>query len=28
VCFNRDDSGKIKELKWKGINFELTGIRQ
>ncbi len=28
VCFNRDDSGKIKKLKWKGINFELTGIRQ
>ena len=28
VCFNRDDSGKIKELKWKGFNFELTGIRQ
>jgi CubicO group peptidase (beta-lactamase class C family) len=28
VCFIRDDAAKIKELKWKGTNFELTGVRQ
>lgn len=28
VCFIRDHAAKIKELKWKGMNFELTGVRQ
>ncbi len=28
VCFNRDDSAKIKEIKWKGSNFELTWVKQ
>jgi CubicO group peptidase (beta-lactamase class C family) len=28
VCFIRDESAKIKEIKWKGINFELTWVKQ
>lgn len=28
VCFMRDDSGKIKEIKWKGHNFDLTWVKQ
>lgn len=28
VCFMRDDSGKIKEIKWKGFNFDLTWVKQ
>ena len=28
VCFMRDDSKKIKEIKWKGFNFDLTWVRQ
>jgi CubicO group peptidase (beta-lactamase class C family) len=28
VCFMRDDSGKIKEIKWKGYNFDLTWVKQ
>lgn len=28
VCFNRDDSAKIKEIKWKGYNFDLTWVKQ
>lgn len=28
VCFNRDDGKKIKELSWKGFNFNLTGVKQ
>lgn len=31
VCFVRDDgaaAGKIKEIKWKGFNFDLTWIKQ
>lgn len=28
VCFNRDDSGKIKDIKWKGSNFDLTWVKQ
>lgn len=28
ACFIRDESEKIKELKWKGYNFELTWLRQ
>lgn len=27
VCFGRDDSGKIEEIVWKGVNFELRGVR-
>lgn len=28
ACFLRDDSGKIKEIKWKGHNFDLTWVKQ
>jgi CubicO group peptidase (beta-lactamase class C family) len=28
VCFIRDDAGKIKEIKWRGVNFDLTWVRQ
>jgi len=28
VCFMRDDSGKIKEIKWKGFNFDLIWVKQ
>lgn len=28
VCFNREETGRIKEIKWKGFNFELTWLRQ
>jgi CubicO group peptidase (beta-lactamase class C family) len=28
VCFIRDDSAKIKEIKWKGHNFDLTWVKQ
>jgi CubicO group peptidase (beta-lactamase class C family) len=28
VCFIRDESAKIKEIKWKGYNFGLTWVRQ
>jgi CubicO group peptidase (beta-lactamase class C family) len=28
VCFIRDESAKIKEIKWKGINFDLTWVKQ
>lgn len=28
ACFVRDESGKIKELTWKGYNFDLTWVKQ
>jgi CubicO group peptidase (beta-lactamase class C family) len=28
ACFIRDESAKIKEIKWKGHNFELTWVKQ
>ncbi len=28
VCFARDGAGKIKEMQWKGINFDLTWVKQ
>lgn len=28
VCFLRDESAKIKLIKWKGFNFELDWMRQ
>jgi hypothetical protein len=28
VCFIRDESAKIKEIKWKGYNFDLTWVKQ
>jgi CubicO group peptidase (beta-lactamase class C family) len=28
VCFVRDDSAKIKEMNWKGYNFELVWVKQ
>jgi CubicO group peptidase (beta-lactamase class C family) len=28
VCFVRDESAKIKEIKWKGFNFDLTWVKQ
>ena len=28
VCFIRDDAAKIKEIKWKGYNFDLTWVKQ
>ena len=28
ACFIRDDSAKIKEIKWKGHNFDLTWVKQ
>ena len=28
VCFLRDDSAKIKEIKWKGHNFDFTWVKQ
>ncbi len=28
VCFIRDDSARIKEIKWKGNNFDLTWVKQ
>lgn len=28
ACFVREDSGKIKEIKWKGYGFDLTWARQ
>jgi hypothetical protein len=28
VCFVRDESAKIKEIKWKGHNFDLVWVKQ
>lgn len=28
ACFVRDDGGNIKEIRWKGFNFDLTWIKQ
>jgi CubicO group peptidase (beta-lactamase class C family) len=28
ACFNRDEAGKIKEIKWKGYNFDFTWVKQ
>ena len=28
VCFVRDESAKIKEIKWKGYNFDLLLVKQ
>jgi CubicO group peptidase (beta-lactamase class C family) len=28
ACFVRDEQGKIKEIKWKGVNFDLVWARQ
>ena len=28
VCFLRDDAGKIKQMNWKGYNFELVWVKQ
>src|SRR6266567_5024729 len=28
VCFVRDEAAKIKEIKWKGYNFDLTWVKQ
>ncbi|HJZ68999.1 MAG TPA: serine hydrolase [Blastocatellia bacterium] len=28
VCFVRDETGRIKEIKWKGYNFDLTWVKQ
>lgn len=28
VCFIRDEASKIKEIKWKGFNFDLTWVKQ
>jgi len=28
ACFVRDDAGKIKEISWKGINFDLAWVKQ
>jgi len=28
ACFVRDESSKIKEIKWKGYNFDLTWVKQ
>jgi len=28
VCFKRDDSTKIKEMNWKGYNYELIWVKQ
>jgi hypothetical protein len=28
VCFVRDEAAKIKELRWKGFNFDFTGVKQ
>ena len=28
VCFVRDESAKIKEIKWRGFNFELIWVKQ
>ena len=28
ACFIRDDAGKIKEIKWKGYNFEIIWVKQ
>lgn len=28
VCFLRDEGAKIKEIKWKGFNFDLTWVKQ
>lgn len=28
VCFIRDDAKKIKEISWKGFNFDLTWVKQ
>ena len=28
ACFIRDPAGKIKEIKWKGFNFDLTWVKQ
>jgi hypothetical protein len=28
VCFERDESAKIKQVKWKGFNFDLTWVKQ
>ncbi len=28
VCFNRDQSAKIKDIKWRGYNFDFTWVKQ
>jgi hypothetical protein len=28
ACFVRDETAKIKEIKWKGFNFDLTWVKQ
>lgn len=28
ACFQRDEAGKIKEIKWKGYGFDLTWVKQ
>ena len=28
ACFMRDETGKIKEIKWKGYGFDLTWVKQ
>jgi hypothetical protein len=28
VCFLRDEAAKIKEIKWKGFNFDLSWLKQ
>ena len=28
ACFMRDDTGKIREIKWKGYGFDLTWVKQ
>jgi CubicO group peptidase (beta-lactamase class C family) len=28
ACFVRDDAGKIKEIKWKGVGFDLSWLKQ
>ena len=28
VCFIREEAAKIKEIKWKGYNFDFTWVRQ
>ena len=28
VCFTRDEAARIKEIKWKGSDFDLTWVKQ
>jgi hypothetical protein len=28
VCFIRDEAARIKQIKWKGYNFDLTWVKQ